>query len=193
MSAPVRVVARIGHSGNALQSALHRIDIAEKLFPHRSKIDQVERLPGIFLRDLQLSHLGCLCHIVEDRCIRLARLEVKRSVLGLKDDIVVKQPVHGLELRHGLHHTVLAFVVGTIDKRAPDDRAAIGFQRVGEHVRTVGMASVIVSRSGLSLAVGLDEEAAEVRYQLIDLPSLTLPPSMHRSVEGIGRPGLVQS
>ncbi len=105
----------------------------------------------------------------------------------------MKQPVHGLELRHSLHHAVLTFVVGTIDKGAPDDRTAVGLQRVGEHVRTVGMTAVIVSRSGLSLTVGLNEETAEVRYQFVDLPCLALPPPLHGSVERICRLGLMQS
>jgi len=193
MSAPVAVITCIGDTGNALQSARDRIHVAEELFPHRSEIDEMKCLSGIFVCDLQFSHLRGFLHIVEDRRIRLARLKVERSVFGLKDDIVAEVPVHRFELRHSLHHAVLAFVVGAIDKGAPYHLSTIGPQGVGEHVGSVGVTAVIVSRSGLSLAVGFDKKSTEVGDQLVDLPGLALPPALHGDVEGIGCPSLMQS
>ena len=50
VAAPVVVQAHIGHTGNAAQAL--RADKGEELLPHRSQIDQVARLPQVFLRNL---------------------------------------------------------------------------------------------------------------------------------------------
>ena len=65
-----------------------------------------------------------------------------------------------------------------------------GATRVGEHVRAVGVRAAVVLRPGLALAVGLDDEAAEVGDELVDLVGLRAPPLRDRGVERIvGRAG----
>ncbi len=62
-----------------------------------------------------------------------------------------------------------------------------GAHRVGQAVRALGVIAAVVLRSWLSLGVGLDEEAAEVRNQLVDLVRLRFPPGDHAWIERIGR------
>ena len=150
------------------------------------------RLAEILLRNLQLGHVGRLANLVEDGAVGLARLEVERSVLGLQDDVRTEFPVEGLELGDGLLHAVFTLVVGTVDKAAPHDDAAEGLQRLGQHVGTVGVRPFVVAGAGLSLAVGLDQEAAEVGNELIDLLGLALPPLSHLRVERVGSLGVAQ-
>ena len=143
------------------------------------------------MRNLQLYHVGCADYLVENRAVRLTRLEVERAVLRLQDNILTEQSVQRLELRDGLFYTIFALVVGTIDKAAPHDNAAMRLQGVSQHVGTLGMGTVVVARSRLALAVGFDEETTEVRNQLINLVGLLLPPSSHlrrQWVCGLGVP-----
>ena len=88
------------------------------------------RLSQIFLCYLQFHHVRGFLNLVEHRAIRLAWLEVERSVLGLKDNIRAELAVEWFELRHRLLHSVFAFVVGTIYKAAPHHNTAIRLQGV---------------------------------------------------------------
>ena len=56
-----------------------------------------------------------------------------------------------------------------------------------EHIGTLRMAASEVSRSGLSFAGSLDQEAAEVRHQRIDFIDLPAPPGGHGRIQRIGR------
>jgi hypothetical protein len=62
--------------------------------------------------------------------------------------------------------------------------------RIGEDVRAVGVRAAVVLRPRLPLAVGLDEEAAEVGDRAVDLVGLALPPRGDARVGGIrgGKP-----
>ena len=140
----------------------------------------------IFLGNLQLRHLRGLPDVVEDGGVGLTGLEVEGTVLRLQDDVAAELAVFALKLAHGLLHTVLTLVVGTIDERAPHDDAPVGRHRVGQHVGTVGMAALVVAGAGLSFAVGLHQEAAEVGYLLVDLAGLPLPPRLHLGVLRVG-------
>src|SRR5213075_1508813 len=60
---------------------------------------------------------------------------------------------------------------------------------VRQHVRAVGVTPMVVLRTGLSLGVGLDDEAAEVRNRAVDLVGLRSPPRAHSLVARIGRLG----
>ena len=51
---------------------------------------------------------------------------------------------------------------------------------------------MVVARTGLSLAIGLDQETAEVGNELVDLLRLALPPTGYRGVERVGRRGLAE-
>ena len=156
------------------------------------------RLPQVLLGNLQLDHVRRLTDLVEDGAVRFTGLEIKGTVLGLQDDIVAELTVQRLELRHGLLDAILAFVVGSVDKAAPHDDAwglALGrgrLQGVGQHVGTVGMAAVVVARTGLALAVGLDEEAPEVGDELVYLVGFLLPPAGYGRAEGVGSLGVAQ-
>ena len=59
-------------------------------------------------------------------------------------------------------------------------------QHVSQHVGTVGMCPSEVLRTRLTLGVGLDEEAAEVRNHAVDLRYLVLPPTDDISVKRVG-------
>jgi len=184
VAAPVAVQTDVGHAGDALQTSW--IDIGEELLPHRRKEHQMGAVAQILLRDLQLGHLRRLLHLVEDGGVGFARLEVERAVLRLQDDVVAELAVELGKLRDGLFHTVLALVLRPIDKGAPHHDAAVGLQRVGQHVGAVGMGAAIVEGAGLTLAVGLHEEAAEVGDELVDLLGLPLPPPLHPLVKRVG-------
>ena len=190
VAAPVAVLADVGHTSHASQPL--RLYIAEKLLPQGSQVDQVARLSGVLLRNLQLGHIGGLANLVEDGAVWLARLEVERSVLGLQDDILAEIAVQRLELRDGLLHAVFALVVGSIDEATPDDGAAVRLQCVSQHIRTFGVGAVVVARTGLSLAVGLHQEATEVGDERVDVLGLALPPLAHASVLRVCRACLAE-
>ena len=107
-----------------------------------------------------------------------ARLEVERAVLHLHDDIVAKLPVERDELAIGLLHAVSRFF-RRIDKGAPHHDAAMGFERIGQHVRALGVAPSIVLRAGLAFGVRLHEKAAKVGDHCIDCVGFLLPPGLH--------------
>ena len=161
MPAPVSILSDIGNTCDTGEP--FRFNKLEKLLPHRGKVDQMERLSQIFLCDLQFHHIRCLTNLVEDRTVWLTRLEVKGTVLGLQDDILMELAVQRLELRDRLFHTVLSLMVGTIDKAAPHDDTLIRLQSLRQHISTVSVRALIVTRSGLSLTIRLHEETAEVR------------------------------
>ena len=81
---------------------------------------------------------------------------------------------------------VLGHVV-RVDERTPHHDAAVGRDRFGEHVRTVGMRPAEILRTRLSLRVRLDQEAAEVRNQAVNLISLLLPLRRDFGIERISR------
>ena len=143
-------------------------------------------LPQVLLGNLQFGHLGGLLHLVEDRSVRLAGLEVERAVFRLQDDVVAELSVESGKLAHGLHHAVLALVLGTVDEGTPHHDTAERLQRVGQHVGSVGMTAPVVERARLSFRVGLHEEAAKVGNQLVDFLCLALPPALHVAVERVG-------
>ena len=55
------------------------------------------------------------------------------------------------------------------------------------------MRAMVVAGTGLSLAVGFHQEAAEVGYELIDFLGLGPPPACHGAVQRVGRLRLTQS
>ena len=71
-----------------------------------------------------------------------------------------------------------------VDERTPEDDSVVRRERIGEHVRAVGLASAVVLRSRLALGIGLDEEAAEIGDQAIDFVGLRLPPCAHGGSSG---------
>ena len=150
------------------------------------------RLAKVFLCNLQFHHVGRLPNLVEHGAVGLTGLEVQGTVLGLEDDIVTELTIQRLELRHGLLDAVFALVVGTIDKAAPHDDAFVGLQGIGQHIGSVGMRAVVVARTGLSLAVGLDQEASKVRYQFVYFLGLLFPPLGYRLVQRVSRLGVAQ-
>ena len=115
----------------------------------------------------------------------LARLEVERAVLDLHEHVVAERAVERHELQVGALDAV-GVDVGVVDERAPHDDAAVRRHRVGQHVGAVGVGAAVVLRPRLALAVGLHQEAAEVRDQPVDLVRLVLPPARDRRVERVG-------
>ena len=58
-------------------------------------------------------------------------------------------------------------------------------ERFGQHVRAVGVRAPIVLRSGLSLGIRLDEEAAKIRNVPVNLLDLRAPPGANFRIEWI--------
>ena len=83
------------------------------------------------------------------------------AVLHLHEHVVGELAVERHELVVGLLGAVFG-ILGSIDERAPHHDAAVRRERVGEHVRAVGVRAAVVLRARLALGVGLDQEAAEV-------------------------------
>ena len=104
----------------------------------------------------------------------------------MQDHVGQELSIEGLELRHSLLHTILALVIGPIDKASPHDNAPMRLQRFGKHIRSVGMRALVVARPRLSLAVGFHEEASEVGHQAIDGIHLLAPPLSHLRVQRVG-------
>ena len=74
------------------------------------------RLSEILLHNLQLRHLFCLLHRVEDRRIGLARLKIEGPVFRLQNHIVAELAVEVLKFRYRLFYTVFALMGSTIDE-----------------------------------------------------------------------------
>ena len=182
MTAPVRVVADIGHTGHRLQTG--RFHPPEEFLPHRSEIDQMVGSAQILLRNLELHHHRRLLQRGKQRAIGLARLEVHGAVLDLDNDVVDKLPVQRHELLTGLIRTVAALRL--IYEGAPHHDALMRFQNLTQHVGTVGMCPSKVLRPWFTLGVGFYEESAEVGNHLIDLVHLALPPANDLGIEWVG-------
>ena len=127
-----------------------------------------------------------LTDIVEDRGVWLTGLEVERTILRLQDHVVSKLSVEVLKLRYSLFHTVFTGVGGSIDERAPHDDASVGSDGFCQHIGTVGMGTVIVEGTWLSLGIGFHQKSAEVGNQRVDLLGLGLPPGFHLRVQRVG-------
>ena len=125
-----------------------------------------------------------LRHRTEQRMKRLARLEIERSVLDLDEDVVAEPAIERHEFQVGALDPI-RIDVGVVDKRPPHHDAAMRRDGIGEHVGAVGVRAAVILRSGLALAVGLDDEAAEVGNQGVDLVRLAPPPPRDGGVERI--------
>ena len=184
VAAPVGVAAYVCHSRYACHRL--RLDVREKLLPHWGEEHEVLAVAKIFLCDLQLRHKRRLLYFVEDWSVRLARLEVERTVLCLEYYVLTELSIDGQELGYRLLYAVFTLVLVAIDEATPHHYAAVGLQGIGKHVGTVGVTTVVVARTRLPFRVGLHEEAAEVRYHSIDLFCLRLPPFLNLRVERVG-------
>ena len=205
VAAPVAVVADVGDGGDAAEQVAHAgrhhaavDDVGdgrlravgvgvgvERLLEQRRQVGEVRPLAEVLLRDLQLQHRLRARHRAEQRVERLARLEVDRPVLHLQLHV---RPERSVE-RHQLGVRLLGAIlgdVGLVDERAPDDDALVRRERVRQHVGAVGVRAAVVLRAGLALGVRLDQEAAEVGDQRVDLVDLRAPPGGDGRVPRIG-------
>ena len=156
----------------------------EHLAPHRRQVREVRREAQVLLRDLQLQHQRRRGHRAEQRVERLARLEVDGAVLDLQRTLAgTCRPAAPARCTPAC---AILGDVGLVDERAPDDDAAVRGQRVRQHVGAVGVRAAVVLRSGLPLRVGLDQEAAEVGDERVDLVRLGAPPGRDAFVQRIG-------
>src|SRR6187397_2764153 len=114
-----------------------------------------------------------------------AWLKVDGAVLHLYEDVRRELAIERNELVVGLFGTIVRRLV-RIDECTPDDDAAMWRQRPGEHVRAVGVGTLIVLRSGLAFGIRLDEETAEVGNVAVDLVDLGFPPLTHGRIERVG-------
>ena len=140
----------------------------------------------VLLGDLDLEHQRRLRHGAEERVERLARLEVDGPVLDLEQDVRREPAVEGLERVVGGRGPVGAGL-RVVDEGAPHHHAVVGGQGGGQQVRAVDVAAMVGVRPRLALAAGLDQEAAEVGDEPVDLVRLRLPPRDHPRIERIGR------
>ena len=143
------------------------------------------RLAQVLLRRLDLGEDRRLVQRAEQRMERLPWHEVDGAVLDLHEHVRPELAVELRELDVGALGAVRIDIL-VVDERAPDDVAAVRRDRVGQAVRALGVIAAVVFRSGLSFGVGLDEETAEIRNQLVDFVRLGLPPGDDAGVERIG-------
>ena len=83
-------------------------------------------------------------------------------------------------------------MVGTIDEATPHDDTLVRLQGISQHVGTIGMSTLVVARTRLSLTVCLDQETTKVRNELIDFLGFLLPPLSHALIQGVCRLGVAQ-
>ncbi len=199
---PVAVAADVGDAGHQRGTAIAReiaIDHArhggarrpvrvgaQHLLEQRAQIGQVRGETQVLLGDLELHAQLRARHGAEQRMEGLARLEVDGAVLHLQHHIGRELAVARHELAVGLLGAI-AGVDFRIHEGAPDHEAMMRRQCGGQHVGAIHVAAAIVLRARLAFRIGLDEKAAEVRDQAVDLVGLGPPPGGHGGVQRVGR------
>jgi hypothetical protein len=146
----------------------------------------VRRLAEVLLCDLEFQHQRRARHRAKQRAERLARHEIERTVLHLHDHVASELAVERDELEIGAFDAIGVHGL-VVHEGAPHDDAAVRRHRIGQHVRAVSVRPAVVLRTRLTFAVGLDEEAAEIRNEAVDLCRFVAPPACDTSVERIGR------
>ena len=138
-----------------------------------AQIREVRVLAEIFLGDLELEHERRLRHRAEQRMrtVRAAESRAGRSSPA-RSTLSRNLSVERLELVVRLLDAILRGDFVAVDERAPHHDAAVRRQRVGQHVRAVGVRALVVLRSGLTFGVRFHDEAAEVGNDAIDLVGL---------------------
>ena len=130
-------------------------------------------LAGVLLRDLQFDGLVGVVQAGEERRDRLAHLEVDGAVLDLDDDVGLELAVERMEVvvagAGAVGLEVVPVEVMVVDEAAIENDAAVRCERTGEDVGGIGGSAAVLRRAGAAFGVGLDDEAAEVGDELIDL------------------------
>ena len=190
IAAETGILARVGDPGDGGHHFRHRGSGAvavgvglEAFFPCCPMIGQMVGEAQVFLRNLELHHHLRVTEFSEQGTEGFARLEIHRSVLDLDDHVVGELPVQRKEFLHGLVGPVGAR--GAVDEGTPHDDAAVGLQRLRQHVRPVGVGAPVILRSGLAFGIGLYQETAEVRDGLVDFLVLVFPPFPHGGIQRV--------
>src|SRR5262249_15615599 len=116
---------------------------------------------------------------------RLARLKINRPILDLQQNVRGELAVEWLQVIVGRPGAVVA-LLHVVNERAPDDDAVVWGESGGQHIGAVNVVAVISARAGLALAVGFDQEAAEIWNDGVYLIRLLLPPRRDFGIERIG-------
>src|SRR5882672_10218506 len=117
---------------------------------------------------------------------RFSGLIVNGSVLNLKQNIRGEFPIKRLQFVICRGRTIMVSL-RVIDKCPPDNNTVVWRHSGGQHVRTLCVASVIRSRSWLSLAVRFDQKTTEIRDHLVNLVCFPFPPLCDLAVQWVGR------
>ena len=137
-------------------------------------------MTGVLLCNLHLQHLIGLPEASHQRVNRLTDLEVHRTVLDLKNHVVVIIAVHCLEVviagSCAVRLIIAPVLRAVVDKASPDDGSAVGLHQICQHVGAVGLRSSVGERARTSLRIRLYQEAAEIRNPVKHLCDLLLPP-----------------
>ena len=184
VTAPVLVQSDVGHTCYTHQ--FFWCYVAEELAPHWGEVNQMTALSQILLSNLQLSHLFGVFDVIEDRSVWFAWLEIQRTILRLQYDVVSELAIQWCKLAYSLLNTILTLVCSAIYKAAPHYDTTIRLNSIGQHIGTISMRALIVERTWLSLAVGLYQKSSKVRYLLIYLLGLSLPPCLNLWVQRVG-------
>ena len=200
--APVRVQARIEHADHAGEPLrLHRAfeDFAdrragavgervgiEEFLPHGAQVDEVLGLAEIFLRRLNFGEDRSLLERAEQRVKRLAGLKIERAVFDLQQYVGAELTVELGEFDVGALGAV-GIDIFIVNKRAPDDVAAVRRDGVGQHVDAFGMIAAVIFRPGLAFGIRFDQEAAEVGNERVNFIGFGFPPGDDIFIERIGR------
>ena len=150
-------------------------------------------LAGILLGDLKLQHLVRPFHGAEEGGNRLANLKIHGTVLDLKDDIVDKPAVQGLEMivgRPGPVGGTVAPILEIVDKTPPNNQPSEGSEGFGQHVGPFGVIPVVGQRTRLMFRIGFDHKSAEIGDMPINLFRPFPPPPPNFRIQRIrgGKP-----
>ncbi len=125
----------------------------------------------------------------EERRDRLAHLEVDGPMLDLDDDVRLEGAVERVEVviagASAIGLEVVPVEVIVVDEAAIEHDSAVRFEGACDCVRGLCGRASVFGWPDAAFGVGLDDEAAEVGNQLVDLIYLLLPPRRDLRVYGI--------
>ena len=147
VAGPIAIAASVGHAGDAgICEVIDRAvdDVCdsrtcaraecigvEAFFPQRGEERELEGTAEVLLRDLEFGGEWRVRHCAEERVEGLARHEVNRAVFHLHENVCAELAIERSELGESLLRAVVWHLM-TVDKRPPDDDAAMRSEDISE-------------------------------------------------------------
>ncbi|MNC31270.1 hypothetical protein D3C75_795850 [compost metagenome] len=147
-------------------------------------------LTSILLGYLKLDYLIGALHRSEQWRHWLPNLEIHRSVLDLQEYIIPELAIQRLKVIISRPRTIRRAVPpvlhAVIDKAAPNDKSAMRFKRIRQHICSIGMISSISKRSRTMLGIRFDHKTAKVGNMPINAVRRFNPPYLDLIIKRIG-------